>query len=140
VFHIWNFVAAAEWRRARSVRCWLALWLGTVRFVFEVLDKTRHYSSPGVALAGGHEFSALRVLMFVVCAIVADRVSMYVPAAGAKEELGPALLQRWARQLKTTDVKETPHLRRESAREHRVNLAFTLVLIATVFSLWIYFR
>jgi hypothetical protein len=31
-------------------------------------------------------------------------------------------------------------LKRETPAEHSLNLAFTLVLIATVFGLWIYFR
>jgi hypothetical protein len=37
------------------------------------------------------------------------------------------------------DVK-TPHLRRETRAEHNANLAFTVLLITTVFALWVYFR
>jgi hypothetical protein len=41
--------------------------------------------------------------------------------------------------LESMDVK-TPHLKRETLAEHNANLAFTVLLIAAVFSLWIYFR
>jgi hypothetical protein len=41
--------------------------------------------------------------------------------------------------LDTVDVKTT-HLARETPTEHRVNLAFTYLLLATVLGLWVYFR
>jgi hypothetical protein len=77
--------------------------------------------------------------MFVVCAIVLIAVSMMYPAPQRKKIAG-LTFATVGDKLETTDVKETPHLRRETPAEHRVNLAFTLLLIATVFTLWIYFR
>jgi hypothetical protein len=77
--------------------------------------------------------------MFVVCAIVLIAVSMMYPAPERKKIAG-LTFATVGDKLETTDVKETPHLRRETLAEHRVNLAFTLLLIATVFTLWIYFR
>jgi hypothetical protein len=41
--------------------------------------------------------------------------------------------------LATVDAN-TPHLQRETPREHRINLAFTGLLLATVIVLWIHFR
>jgi len=79
------------------------------------------------------------VLMFVVCAIVLIAVSMMYPAPERKKIAG-LTFATVGDKLETTDVKEAPHLKRETPAEHRVNLAFTLVLIATVFGLWIYFR
>src|ERR1700726_347431 len=113
--------------------------LGTVRFVFEVLDKTRHYSSPALRWLVDMNFLHYAVLMFVVCAIVLIGVSIMYPAPERKKIAG-LTFATVGDKLETTDVKETPHLRRETPAEHRVNLAFTLVLIATVFGLWIYFR
>src|ERR1700730_8999234 len=113
--------------------------LGTVRFVFEVLDRTRHYDSAAVRWLVDMNFLHYAVLMFVVCAVVLIGVSMMYPAPERKKIAG-LTFATVGDKLETTDVKETPHLRRETPAEHRVNVAFTLLLIATVFSLWIYFR
>src|ERR1700724_1265301 len=113
--------------------------LGSVRFIFEVLDKTRHYSSATLRWLVDMNFLHYAVLMFVVCAIVLIAVSMMYPAPERKKIAG-LTFATVGDKLDTTDLKETPHLKRETPAEHRVNLAFTLVLIATVFGLWIYFR
>jgi SSS family solute:Na+ symporter len=113
--------------------------LGAARFIFEVLDKTRHYNSAAVRWLVDMNFLHYAVLMFVVCAIVLIAVSMMYPAPERKKIAG-LTFATVGDKLETTDVKETPHLRRETLAEHRVNLAFTLLLIATVFTLWIYFR
>src|ERR1700738_2368456 len=113
--------------------------LGAARFVFEVLDKTRHYNSAAVRWLVDMNFLHYAVLMFVVCAIVLIGVSMMYPAPERKKIAG-LTFATVGDKLETTDVKETPHLRRETPAEHGVNLAFTLLLIATVFTLWIYFR
>src|ERR1700681_3379214 len=113
--------------------------LGAARFIFEVLDKTRHYNSGAVRWLVDMNFLHYAVHMFVVCAIVLIAVSMMYPAPERKKIAG-LTFATVGDKLETTDVKETPHLRRETPAEHRVNLAFTLLLIATVFSLWIYFR
>src|SRR6202162_1494054 len=113
--------------------------LGTVRFVFEVLDKTRHYSSAALRWLVDMNFLHYAVLMFVICAIVLIGVSMMYPAPERKKIAG-LTFATVGDKLDATNVKETPHLKRETPTEHRMNLAFTLVLIATVFTLWIYFR
>jgi SSS family solute:Na+ symporter len=113
--------------------------LGAARCLLEVLDKTRHYNSAAVRWLVDMNFLHYAVLMFVVCAIVLIGVSMMYPAPERKRIAG-LTFATVGDKLETTDLKETPHLKRETRAEHRVNLAFTLLLIATVFSLWIYFR
>ena len=113
--------------------------LGAVRFIFEVLDKTRHYSSSALRWLVDMNFLHYAVLMFVICAMVLIGVSMMYPAPERKKIAG-LTFATVGDKLDTTDLKETPHLKRETPAEHLVNLVFTLVLIATVFSLWIYFR
>ena len=41
--------------------------------------------------------------------------------------------------LNTVEV-HAPHLRRETAAQHRTNLAFTAALLVIVLGLWVYFR
>jgi SSS family solute:Na+ symporter len=113
--------------------------LGAVRFIFEVLDKTGHYNSPALRWLVDMNFLHYAVLMFVICAIVLIGVSMMYPAPERKKIAG-LTFATVGDKLDTTDLKETPHLKRETPTEHKVNLAFTVLLIATVFSLWIYFR
>jgi hypothetical protein len=76
--------------------------------------------------------------MFIVCALVLIGVSMLSPAPERKKIAG-LTFATVDEKLDTVDVK-TAHLARETRAEHRVNLAFTCVLLATVLSLWIYFR
>jgi SSS family solute:Na+ symporter len=44
--------------------------LGTARFVFEVLDKTEHYTSPFLRWLVDMNFLHYAIFMFVVCAVV----------------------------------------------------------------------
>src|SRR3979490_1271784 len=59
--------------------------LGAARFIFEVLDKTRHYNSAAVRWLVDMNFLHYAVLMFVVCAIVLIAVSMMYPAPPRKK-------------------------------------------------------
>src|SRR5580700_9425579 len=112
--------------------------LGTVRFIMEVLDKTQHYESPLVRRLIDINFLHYSIVMFIVCALVLIGVSMLFPAPDRKKIAG-LTFATVDEKLDTIDVK-TAHLARETRTEHRVNLAFTYVLIATVLCLWIYFR
>src|SRR6266550_1649021 len=47
--------------------------LGTVRFIFEVLDRTRHYDSGALRWLVDMNFLHYAILMFFVCAAVLDR-------------------------------------------------------------------
>jgi SSS family solute:Na+ symporter len=112
--------------------------LGTVRFVYELLDKTNHYQSAAIRWLVDMNFLHYAIFMFVVCTAVLIGVSMMYPAPDRKKLAGLTFA--------TVDDKldavalTTPHLARETRTEHFVNLAFTGVLLATVIGLWIYFR
>jgi solute:Na+ symporter, SSS family len=112
--------------------------LGAVRFVLEVLDKTAHYRSSAVRALIDMNFLHYSIVMFIVCALVLIGVSMLFPAPERKKIAG-LTFATVDEKLDTVDVK-TAHLARETRTEHRVNLAFTYVLLATVLGLWVYFR
>jgi SSS family solute:Na+ symporter len=112
--------------------------LGAVRFVLEVLDKTAHFESLAIRALIGMNFLHYSIVMFVVCALVLIGVSMMFPAPERKKIAG-LTFATVDEKLDTVNVK-TAHLARETETEHRVNLAFTCVLLATVLGLWIYFR
>jgi solute:Na+ symporter, SSS family len=112
--------------------------LGAVRFVLEVLDKTAHYQSSAIRALIDMNFLHYSIAMFVACALVLIGVSMLFPAPDRKKIAG-LTFATVDEKLDTVDVK-TAYLARETRTEHRVNLAFTYVLLATVLALWIYFR
>jgi SSS family solute:Na+ symporter len=78
------------------------------------------------------------VLMFVVCTVVLIGVSMLYPAPSRKKLAGLTFATVGDR-IESMDVK-TVSLQRETRKEHQLNLAFTFLLIITVFVLWIHFR
>jgi len=112
--------------------------LGAVRFVFEVLDKTQHYSSAAIRGLVDINFLHYAILMFLICTAVLIAVSLLYPAPDRKKIAG-LTFATVGDKLDTVDAS-MPHLQRETARERGVNLALTAVLLATVVSLWIYFR
>jgi solute:Na+ symporter, SSS family len=112
--------------------------LGTVRFIFEVLDKSRHYQSGALRRLVDMNFLHYAVLMFVVCTFVLIAVSMLYPAPERKKIAG-LTFATVDEKLDTTSVKNQ-HMERETRREHFVNLAFTVLLLVTVVGLWIHFR
>ncbi len=114
--------------------------LGAVRFLFEVLDKTAHFQSPAARWLVDMNFLHYAILMFVVCAAVLIAVSYLTPAP-PREKLSGLTFQTVDAKLDTTSVGlRRVSLRRETILEHRMNLAFSVLLIACVVGLWIYFR
>ncbi|HZV58953.1 MAG TPA: sodium:solute symporter [Candidatus Eremiobacteraceae bacterium] len=112
--------------------------LGAVRFVYEVLDKTRHYDSSAIRWLVDMNFLHYAILMFVICTVVLVGVSMMYPAPERKKIAG-LTFATVDEKIETTGVTRA-HLQRETKSERAMNLAFTGLLIATVLSLWIYFR
>ncbi len=112
--------------------------LGATRFIFEVLDKTRHYESGGIRWLVDMNFLHYAIFMFVICTAVLIAVSLMYPALERRKLAG--LTFATVDDKIDTTIVETPHLARETATEHKVNVAFTCVLLATVLGLWIYFR
>ena len=112
--------------------------LGAVRFIFEVLDKSRHYQSGTLRGLVDMNFLHYAVLMFVVCTIVLIGVSMLYPAPEPKKIAG-LTFATVDEKIDSTTV-ESLRMQRESRQEHFVNLAFTALLLVTVIGLWIHFR
>src|SRR2546427_8366213 len=103
--------------------------LGAVRFLFEVLDKTRHYDSGAIRWLVDMNFLHYAILMFVICALVLIGVSMMYPAP-ERRKIGGLTFATEDEKVQTTDAT-APHLRRETQAEHVVNLVFTGALLAT---------
>jgi len=112
--------------------------LGALRFVLEVLDKTRHYESGFVRWLVDMNFLHYAIFMFVVCTVVLIGVSLMYPAPDRKKLAG-LTFATVDDKIDSTEVAR-PHLAKETRSEHMMNVAFTCVLLATVISLWIYFR
>jgi SSS family solute:Na+ symporter len=113
--------------------------LGTVRFVFEVLDKSEHYTSPLVRWLVDMNFLHYAIFMFVVCALVLIVVSLMTPAPD-RRKLAGLTFATVDDKIETTPVAQVHSVAKETPREHQLNLIFTLALLALVVGLWIYFR
>jgi SSS family solute:Na+ symporter len=112
--------------------------LGTVRFIFEVFDKSRHFSSSAIRGLVDMNFLHYAILMFVICAAVLIAVS-FMGAAPSREKLEGLTFATISERIDATSVSG-PRLARETTLEHRLNVAFSLALLVTVISLWIHFR
>ena len=112
--------------------------LGAVRFVSEVLDKSRHYQSGAMRWLVDMNFLHYAIFMFVVCTAVLVVVSLMYPAPD-RRKLAGLTFATVDDKIDSTDVS-APHLAKETRTEHFVNVALTLALLATVISLWVYFR
>jgi SSS family solute:Na+ symporter len=112
--------------------------LGAVRFIMEVLDKTAHYTSGAIRWLVDMNFLHYAIFMFVVCTVVLIAVSMVFPAPERKKLAG-LTFATVDEKMDTVDVN-VPHLARETPFERKMNIAFTVLLVATVLVLWIHFR
>ncbi len=112
--------------------------MGTVRFTFEVLDKTHHFQEGAIRWLLDINFLHYAILMFVVCAVVLVIVS-YQGTAPTREHLAGLTFATAEMKIETTRVSG-PHLEKETQLERRMNVFFSLLLVATVVGLWIYFR
>jgi SSS family solute:Na+ symporter len=112
--------------------------LGATRFIYEVLDKSRHFSSRTIRWMIDMNFLHYAILMFVVCTLVLIGVSMMFPAPNRKKLAG-LTFATVDEKIETVGVR-TAQLARETPRERKLNLAFTILLLVTVVGLWIHFR
>jgi SSS family solute:Na+ symporter len=115
--------------------------LGTVRFVLEILDKTRHYDSPAVRWLVDMNFLHYAIFMFVVCAAVLIVVSLMTPPPD-RRKLAGLTFATVDEKIDTAPAGGTPAvaLARETPLERKLNLFFSFLLLATVIGLWIHFR
>ena len=114
--------------------------LGAARFIFEVLDKSRHYDSGAIRWLVDMNFLHYAIFMFVVCTAVLVGVSLMYPAPDRKKLAGLTFAtvdEKMEAVAVGTPVRKPAH---ETPTERRVNVIFSLLLLATVISLWIYFR
>lgn len=117
--------------------------LGSARFVLEVLDKGARYESGAIRWLLDMNFLHYAIFMFVVCTVVLFAVSMVTPAPDRRRLAGLTFAtvndQIDVSQLRDANVlqhKPAP----ETPMERRVNIALSVLLVATVVGLWIYFR
>jgi len=111
--------------------------MGTIRFILEVMDKSRHFDSTAIRWLVDMNFLHYAILMFVVCAGVLIGISLMTPAPERKKLAG-LTFATIDEKLQTTLVSGHK-IAGETRLEHRINLVFTLLLLATVIALWIYF-
>ena len=114
--------------------------LGVVRFVAELM------AAQGTQFNGFMEwlvkmnFLHYAIFMFVICSLVLVVVSLMTPAPD-RQKLAGLTFATVHLKLETVPVG-TPVRKpaQETPTEHRINVAFSLLLVATVIGLWIYFR
>ena len=94
--------------------------LGAVRFVLEVLDKTRHFDSAIVRGIVDINFLHYAIVMFIICSAVLIAVS-YASPAPSREKLAGLTFATVAEKLDVTEIAG-PKLARESALDFRLNL------------------
>ena len=112
--------------------------MGAVRFIYEVLDKSRHFASPAIRWLVDMNFLHYAILMFVICAGVLILVSLMTPAP-SREKLAGLTFATVGEKIDTRGLP-AHQLARETALERRLNVLFTGMLLAAVIGLWIYFR
>src|SRR5690242_17400057 len=117
--------------------------MGAARFIVELMDRA----------AGGHAFDngVLRelvdmnflhysILMFAICCGVLIVVSLLTPAPERKKLAG-LTFATVDDKMDTVPVRTLDHTpAAETAFEHRLNVVFSLILLATVIGLWFHFR
>ena len=102
--------------------------------------------------AGGHAFdnAFLRglvdmnflhysILMFVICCVVLIGVSLVTPAPD-RQKLAGLTFATVGEKMDVTPVRPSHKPAAETAAEHRLNVIFSLALLATVIGLWFHFR
>jgi SSS family solute:Na+ symporter len=116
--------------------------LGAARFILEIQDKKHHLESPVARFLLDMNFLHYAIWMFVACALVLIVVSYATPAP-SREKLAGLTFATVDQKLVTTGAAPAGkrfRLAHETRREHQLNVAFSLLLFATVVGLWIYFR
>jgi SSS family solute:Na+ symporter len=114
--------------------------LGGTRFVLEILDKSAQYTSAPVRWLIDMNFLHYAITMFIVCSIVLAVVSLATRAPDPRQIRGLTFATMHGR-LEATPVGESEILLgQETPMQRRINIAASLLLIATIVSLWVYFR
>jgi solute:Na+ symporter, SSS family len=114
--------------------------LGATRFILELADKAVHFESPVARWIIHMNFLHYAIFMFVVCCVILIVVSL-ATAAPERRKLAGLTFATVDDKLDTT-VVSTPQrkLTQATPMEHWINVVFSLLLLATVIGLWVYFR
>jgi solute:Na+ symporter, SSS family len=116
--------------------------LGATRFVLEIADRASggRFESSAVRWLIDMNFLHYAIFMFVVCSLVLIAVSLMTPAPDRKRLAG-LTFATVDDKMETVAVgipqRKPAH---ETPTEHAINVVFSLMLLATVVGLWIYFR
>jgi len=116
--------------------------MGATRFVMELADRASgsHFKSSFARWLIDMNFLHYAIFMFVVCAVVLVGVSLMTPAPDRKRLAG-LTFATVDDKMETVAVgipqRKPAH---ETPTEHAINVVFSLLLLATVIGLWIYFR
>jgi SSS family solute:Na+ symporter len=117
--------------------------LGSMRFTFEVLDKSQHFTSPAIRWLIDMNFLHYAIFMFLFCAAVLIVISL-ATAAPDRRRLAGLTFATVDAKLTTTAAEvlgvEAPKPPPETRTQHRINLMMSTALVLTVVGLWVYFR
>jgi SSS family solute:Na+ symporter len=141
------FILGILWPRLNSTGAIASLLSGFVmggfRFVCELMESAHggvYFQNAAVRWLVGMNFLHYAILMFVICSLVLVGVSLTGPAPERRRLAGLT----FATVSDKLDVIAVGGITRkpaaESKLEQRVNIAFSVLLLATVVALWIYFR
>ncbi len=116
--------------------------LGATRFILELADRAggSHFQSPVIRWLIDMNFLHYAIFMFVICSVVLISVSLMTPAPDRKRLAGLTFAtvdEKMEAVAVGTPVRKPAQ---ETPLEHRLNVIFSLLLVATVVGLWIYFR
>ncbi|PYX96632.1 MAG: sodium transporter [Acidobacteria bacterium] len=113
--------------------------LGAIRFVAEFMAARGTQFSGVMLWLVKMNFLHYAILMFVICSIVLIVVSYMTPPPD-RRKLAGLTFATVNDKMETTAVRTDYKPASETRLEHTVNVVFSLLLVATVVGLWIYFR
>ncbi len=116
--------------------------MGTTRFVLEIAERASgvEFQNSAVHWLVHMNFLHYAIFMFIVCALVLIAVSLMTPAPDRKRLAGLTFAtvdDKMETVAVGIPVRKPAH---ETPTERAINIVFSLVLLATVVGLWIYFR
>jgi SSS family solute:Na+ symporter len=116
--------------------------LGATRFILELADRAAggHFESPVARWIIDMNFLHYAIFMFVVCSLVLISVSLMTKAPERKQLAG-LTFATVDDKIETTVVGQPQRKpAHETPTERLINIVASLLLLATVIGLWIYFR
>jgi SSS family solute:Na+ symporter len=114
--------------------------LGTVRFVLELEYPGGAGTPDAIRWLVSMNFLHYAILMFVVCSLVLIGVSLATPAPDRKRLAGLTFATVDEKMAVTPASALDRKPAAETPLEHRLNVIFSLALLATVIGLWFHFR